>query len=277
LSKREGNLTEDILGCAVSTQSANDCISELANWISNGEKGRYFVCANPHSLEVARGDSLFHEALKEAALTIPDGIGIVLASKMLGGSIRERVTGSDIFLGLSSRLNQAGGYRYFFLGSTEDTLGKICEKMGTEFPKIGVAGTYSPPFREEFSDEENKLMLEAINRAGPDVLWVGMTAPKQEKWIYLNRSELNVSLICPVGGVFDYFAGTVKRAHPFFQKIGLEWFPRMLRNPRRLWRRNFISNPSFLKRVAVSLMASDKTVVARDRESEGLMEKFYER
>ena len=94
-------------------------------------------------------------------------------------------------------------------------------------------------------------MRDAINEARPDVLWVGMTAPKQEKWIYENRSGLDVKFIGPIGAVFDFYAGSVKRSHPLFQRMGLEWLPRLIRQPRRLWRRNFISNPSFLLRVAL--------------------------
>jgi N-acetylglucosaminyldiphosphoundecaprenol N-acetyl-beta-D-mannosaminyltransferase len=119
--------------------------------------------------------------------------------------------------------------------------------------------------------------VEAINCARPDVLWVGMTAPKQEKWAYLNRAQLNVPFIGPVGAVFDYFAGTAKRAHPFFQEMSLEWFPRLLREPGRLWKRNLVSSPSFLARVMVTLIVSQKPIPHRHPESDGLMEKFYER
>ena len=264
--------TEDILGCPITKGSKHDCISEIHQWILGGERGRYFVCANPHSLEVARRDSLFRDALKAAALAVPDGIGIVLASRILGGAIRARVTGSDIFLGLSSLLNQYDGYRYFFLGSTEEILRKIRQRMETDFPTIRLAGTYSPPFSAEFSDEENGLMVEAINRAEPDVLWVGMTAPKQEKWAYRHRDELNVKVIGPIGAVFDFFSGTVKRPHPFFQKTGLEWLPRLLGEPRRLWRRNLISSPSFLFRVVARLATPEQTVSERVPDGEGPME-----
>jgi N-acetylglucosaminyldiphosphoundecaprenol N-acetyl-beta-D-mannosaminyltransferase len=150
---------------------------------------------------------------------------------------------------LSAALNKEKGRRYFFLGSTEKNLIKIKEKMNEDYPNITVAGTYSPPFKPEFSEEENQLMIDAIIRARPDVLWVGMTAPKQEKWIFQNKDKLNVKFIGAIGAVFDFYSGNVKRSHPFFQKLGLEWLPRLLRQPRRLWRRNFISNPLFLLRV----------------------------
>ena len=108
---------------------------------------------------------------------------------------------------------------------------------------------YSPPFKEVFSEEENRAMIEAVNRAGPDVLWVGMTAPKQEKWIYQNKDRLNVKFIGAIGAVFDFYAGTVKRPHPWFLDHGLEWLPRLLGEPRRLWKRMFVSAPLFMARV----------------------------
>ena len=180
-------MTEDILGYAISTGSVDHCTSKIGKWIQKKEKGRYFVCANPHSLEVARRDVLFRETLKAAALIVPDGVGMVIASKILGGAIRRRVTGSEIFEGLNSLLNEVGSYSCFFLGSTEENLRKICERMKVDFPNIRIAGTYAPPFKAEFSAEDDRLMIEAINRARPDVLWIGMTAPKQEKWAYQNN------------------------------------------------------------------------------------------
>jgi len=174
-------LKENICGYLVTTLPKNKCISEISDWIHDGRKGKYFVCANPHSLEVARGDPHFDLAIRNADLIVPDGIGVVIASWILVGSLRERVTGSDIFLGLSNVLNKESKYSYFFLGSADENLAKIKDKMKIDFPDIKVAGTYSPPFKPVFTDEENTLMVEEINRVKPDVLWAGMTAPKQEK------------------------------------------------------------------------------------------------
>jgi N-acetylglucosaminyldiphosphoundecaprenol N-acetyl-beta-D-mannosaminyltransferase len=235
------------------------CVAGIIEWLKADHRGhRYFVCANPHSLEVARGDREFELAIKSADLVVPDGIGIVIASRILGGSIRERITGMDIFLGLSAALNKETGFRYFFLGSTQDNLKRIEEKMRKDFPGITISGTYSPPFKHEFSDKDNMIMVDNVNRAGSDVLWVGMTAPKQEKWIYQNRDRLNVKFIGAVGAVFDFYTGNVKRSHPAFQKMGLEWLPRLLRQPRRLWKRNFVSNPSFLMRVISSRIMGER-------------------
>ncbi len=240
---------ENILGFQISVASTDDSIAQITSWIAAKEKAKYFVCANPHSLEITRIDPFFDQAIRNADLITPDGIGIILASKILNGRILERITGSDIFFGLSKTLNQERRHRYFFLGSTEDVLDGIQQRMRKDYPNITVVGTYAPPFKHEFSENEHSQMIEAVNRTKPDVLWVGMTAPKQEKWIYQNREKLNVKFIGAIGAVFDFYAGTVKRSHPWFQRHGLEWLPRLLQEPRRLWRRNFISNPKFLMRV----------------------------
>jgi N-acetylglucosaminyldiphosphoundecaprenol N-acetyl-beta-D-mannosaminyltransferase len=207
-------------------------------------------------LVVAESDPEFSRAIRDADLTVPDGSGILIASQLLGRGIEERITGSDVFQELSQALNKEGGKKYFFLGSTDCTLNAIREKMALDYPGIEIAGTYSPPFTAEFSEEDNRSMVDAVNRVKPDVLWVGMTAPKQEKWIYRNRGQLDVKFIAAVGAVFDFYTGNVKRSHPFFQKVGLEWLPRLVREPRRLWRRNFVSSPLFLCRIIRSKFSS---------------------
>lgn len=240
---------ETIIGYPVSRLPVSDSLDLISAWLEEPKGKRAFVCANPHSLVLAERDPVFQNALRSADLVTPDGAGIVLASKILGGAIRERVTGSDIFWGLSDRLNRSGGMSYFFLGSTVETLAEIKNKMALDYPNIRFAGCYSPPYKPEFSEEDSRRMVEAVNAARPDVLWVGMTAPKQEKWIYRHRAELDVKFIGAIGAVFDFYVGKVKRSHPIFQKMGLEWLPRLLQEPRRLFRRNFVSSPVFLLRV----------------------------
>ena len=248
--------TELILGYLITRKLKEACISDIVRWIKNNERGKYFVCANPHSLEVAIADPDFQKALNNADLITPDGVGIIIASKILGGRISSRITGSDIFWKLSETLNKNGNYSYFFLGSTYSNLEKIKRRMNGEFPNIEIAGTFSPPFKSEFTKQDNRLMIEKINRVKPDVLWVGMTAPKQEKWIYTNKGNLDVKFIGAIGAVFDFYTDTVTRSHPWFQKHGLEWLPRFLKQPRRLWRRNFVSNPMFLLRILWQRYAS---------------------
>lgn len=242
---------DNILGYRIACSKVNACIEQILCWIETGQCAKYFVCVNPHALEVARKDKIFLNAIKEADLVVPDGIGIVIASKILGRRIRERVTGSDIFWNLCLALNRQGGFRCFFLGATDETLLKIFEKMKLDFPSIEVGGVYSPPFKPEFSPDDDRLMIEAVNRVKPDVLWVGMTAPKQEKWIFHNKNHLDVKFIGAVGAVFDFYAGNIKRSPQWFLNHGLEWLPRLLQEPRRLWKRTLISAPLFLTRVVV--------------------------
>jgi N-acetylglucosaminyldiphosphoundecaprenol N-acetyl-beta-D-mannosaminyltransferase len=243
--------TEPILGYRVCTLDIAGSVATIVAWLDAGEQRKVFVCANPHSLVTAGGDPVFQNAIHAADMVTPDGSGILLASWLLGGNIRERVTGSDIFRELSTHFEkyQPDQRNYFFLGASDKTLRTICEKFAAEFPHIRISGTYSPPYKPEFSAEDDQRMVDAINAAKPDVLWVGMTAPKQEKWIMRNHDQLEVGFIGAVGAVFDFYAGNVKRSHPIFQRLGLEWLPRLLQEPRRLWRRNFVSSPIFLAKV----------------------------
>lgn len=240
---------EDLLGYPVCAHSRLDCVADVVSWIEQAPAEascRSLTCINPHSYVLALDDQRFAQALRTADWLIPDGAGIILASKLLGRRIRERVTGSDIFSGVQEALNRRGGYRVFFLGSTEETLADIRQCMARDYPNIVVAGTYSPPFKAEFSAADNRQMIAAIRAAAPDVVWVGMTAPKQEKWLYEHRAELNVKFAAAIGAVFDFYTGRVKRSHPLFQRLGLEWLPRLLQQPRRLWRRMFVSAPIFV-------------------------------
>ena len=255
--------TENIIGFPISTEPLDALVDRSLSWIASAERGHYFVCANPHSLEVARQDALFAQAIFEADFVVPDGVGIVYASRLLGGVIRQRIAGADLFRAVNARLSAEGGRRCFFLGSTPGNLENIRRRMASEYPGVELSGCYSPPFKPAFSTEESKEMVDAVNVARPDLLWVGMTAPKQETWVSAHRSELDVKFIGPVGAVFDFFTGNVPRSSPWFLDHGLEWLPRLLRQPGRLWRRNFVSSPAFLLRVLRQRFAAG-TLQGRD-------------
>jgi N-acetylglucosaminyldiphosphoundecaprenol N-acetyl-beta-D-mannosaminyltransferase len=126
--------------------------------------------------------------------------------------------------------------------------------MSKDYPNIRFAGSYSPPYKDDYDEKELDEMIEIINQAHPDILWVGMTAPKQEKWIYQNLHRLDIRFAAAIGAVFDFYTGRVKRSHPIFQKLGLEWLPRLVQQPKRLWRRTFISAPIFIWNVLWALV-----------------------
>lgn len=205
---------------------------------------------NAHSYNTARRDGLFAEALQKGDALIPDGASIVMACRWLKAKSRpeERIAGWDLFEMEMDRLNRTGG-KCFFMGSSEKVLALIRKRAETVYPHITVE-TYSPPYKPEFSDEENRAIIEAINRADPDLLWIGMTAPKQEKWVYTHWDELDIRCHTgTIGAVFDFFAGTVERAPEWWQRHSLEWLYRLLKEPKRMWRRYIIGNALFLLNV----------------------------
>lgn len=225
---------------------ADSCLDDIARSIASGRKHTWVACLNPHSYAVALEDREYNMALHEATWLVPDGIGVVKASRLWGRGVRERITGQDVFLGLSARLDRTGNASAFFLGSSEENLEEMVRRYSADFPNITIAGYYSPPYKAEFSDEDLKVMLERVNAHPVTVLWVGMTAPKQEKWIYANLKKTNASVAAAIGAVFDFYTGKVARPHPLTQRLGLEWLVRLLGEPKRLWKRTFVSLPRFI-------------------------------
>jgi N-acetylglucosaminyldiphosphoundecaprenol N-acetyl-beta-D-mannosaminyltransferase len=234
-----------ILGYDVFAHASERCVAEMAAAIARGGRPRWLACLNPHSYVVALDRPDFAAALAAADWLVADGAGVVLASRVLGAAVSGRVTGSDVFEGLSRRLD-ADGARVFFLGADEGTLGLVRGRYEREHPRLTVAGTLAPPFRPDFSPADDDAMVAAVNAARADVLWVGLGAPKQEVWIHRVIGRLDVRVVAAVGGVFDFYAGRVRRAGPALQRVGLEWLPRLVQQPRRLWRRTFVSAPVFL-------------------------------
>ena len=202
---------------------------------------------NAHSYNTAQKDALFAESLQKCDYLLPDGVSILMACKLLRlkNCPEQRSPGWDLFETEMKKLNAKGG-KVMFMGSSEYVLGLIRERSSLEYPNLSIH-TYSPPYKPEFSDEDNKAIIDAINTVDPDLLWIGMTAPKQEKWIYSHWPELNIHCHAgSIGAVFDFFAGTAPRAPFSWQKLGLEWLYRLILNPRRMWRRYVIGNPLFV-------------------------------
>lgn len=216
--------------------------------LQNIPEGKVLInTINAHSYNVARKDELFAEALTKGDYLIPDGMSVVKACKWLHAKSqpKERIAGADLFEYEMDRLNKKCG-TVMFMGSSEKTLAKIVEQAAKVYPNLKVV-TYSPPYKPEFDEADNKAIVDAINMANPDLLWIGMTAPKQEKWTYSHWNELNIHChVGTIGAVFDFFAGNTKRAPQWWQKHGLEWLYRLIKEPRRMWRRYIIGNTVFL-------------------------------
>lgn len=202
---------------------------------------------NAHSYNTAQKDKRFAEALINGDALIPDGASIVKACKWIDAQSKpkERIAGWDLFSMEMERLNAKGG-KCFFMGSSEKVLELVKRRTEVDYPNITVE-TYSPPYKPEFTTEENKAIIDSINQANPDLLWIGMTAPKQEKWAYGHWNELNIHCHTgTIGAVFDFFAGTVKRAPLWWQRHSLEWLYRLIKEPKRMWRRYIVGNTLFI-------------------------------
>lgn len=232
---------------------------------------------NAHSYNTARKDKLFAEALTNGDVLIPDGVSIVKACRWIKAKSlpKERIAGWDLFEFEMNKLEECGMNNssldnsqsasadhstfntqhsplrspqrtVMFMGSSQKVLDLIVKRAAEVYPHLKIV-TYSPPYKPELSEEDNKAIVEAINAADPDLLWIGMTAPKQEKWTYSHWNELNIHChVGTIGAVFDFFAGTVERAPMWWQRHGLEWLYRLLKEPKRMWRRYIIGNTLFL-------------------------------
>jgi N-acetylglucosaminyldiphosphoundecaprenol N-acetyl-beta-D-mannosaminyltransferase len=203
-----------------------------------------FACANPHSLAVADRDAEFRSALQQADAVVADGAGLTAVARLCGRDVGPRITGSDYFSGLMRALDVRGG-RVAFFGSKLEVLDLLVARCRREFPRVTIATAISPPFGEWTASRDAEF-LEQIRAADVDVLWVGMTAPKQEKWVQRHVATLPARLVGSIGAVFDYYAGTVQRAPDWICNAGLEWAYRFAREPARLWQRNVISGPRFV-------------------------------
>lgn len=210
--------------------------SDILDKISiNNGTCRVINTISPNSYGITTKDVEFKKALQTSDFLVLDGVYFAIASLLLQGKNIKRNQGPDVFDHFISRLNKVGG-KAFFLGSTEQTLEKIKIHCQERYPNIEV-NSYSPPFKKEFSFEDNTLMVSKINAFKPDILFIGMTCPKQEKWAIQNREKLNAGLAIAIGNVFDWFAGTQKAIHPFWFKIRLGWLIRIFLRP-EVFRRN---------------------------------------
>ena len=220
---------------------------------------------NAHSYNTALKDEAFAEALMLGDVLIPDGASIVKACRWMGAKSqpKERIAGWDLFVYEMERLNGLAGnekteekkrQRVMFLGSSEKVLALIKERAAKDYPHLEVV-TYSPPYKETFSKEDDERMIKAINDVKPELLWIGMTAPKQEKWTYRHWNELDIDCHAgTIGAVFDFYAGTAKRAPQWWQEHSLEWLYRLIKEPRRMWKRYLVGNVLFLWNILTNEM-----------------------
>jgi len=234
----------DILGIPIAMTDYAEAMDVMDGMIERAERGR--VCAVAvHAVMVAQRDSGMRRALVESTLTVPDGMPLVWAANILGEDLPNRVYGPELMSRYSDRCAEAGHGIWLYGGRDQGSLVQLALSLRQKHPGIKIVGGYSPPFRE-LSEEEEDALAEQINASEPDVLWVGIGVPKQEKWMARMRDRLNVPVMCGVGAAFDFHAGRISQAPRWMQERGLEWTYRIAQEPRRLLPRYLYYNPRFL-------------------------------
>lgn len=235
--------TVDVLGVRVSAIDMAQALQAIDGWIAS--RTPHYVCVTGvHGVMESQRDEELRRIHNSAGLVTPDGMPLVWLSRLMGFSQVERVYGPDLMLAVC-KLSVERGYRHFFYGGAPGVAEKLRVRLKARFPGLKVAGTYSPPFRP-LTPEEDREIVERINAAQPDILWVGISTPKQERWMAEHVGRLSLPVLVGVGAAFDFHAGLKKQAPAWIQRSGLEWLFRLIMEPRRLWRRYLINNPWFL-------------------------------
>lgn len=232
-----------ILGVSIDNVTLTEALKIIEKAVI-GRSNIYVTTPNTDHVMLFNKDTEFKKVYGEAALVVPDGMPIVWASKFLGMPLKERVCGSDLVPAIC-RLSAERGYKLFFLGGRPGAAAKAKENLEKEYPAIKINGVYSPTFDFDSNLEENNKITAMIKESKPDILFVGLGAPKQEKWIYEHYKILNIPVSIGVGATFEFISGMVRRAPRWMQKTGLEWFWRLLMEPKRLWKRYLIDDMKF--------------------------------
>ena len=233
----------DVLGVGISPVTMQTTLDILESWI-NGRSKRYVCVTGVHGVMESQTDEGLRRIHNESGLTTPDGVPMVWACHWAGRKETQRVYGPDLMLEVCARGAQEG-WRMFFCGGKPGTAERLSQRLATRFPGLAVAGSYSPPFgpQDEAAEAE---MLAMIDAAHPDIVWIGLSTPKQEHWMATYRSRLEAPVLIGVGAAFDIHAGELRQAPSWLQERGLEWLYRLIREPRRLWRRYLRNNPRFV-------------------------------
>jgi len=233
----------NVLGVGISAVDLEYTLACIDGWIHRRE--RQYVClATVHGVMECQRDPSLRSVFNTSGLTTPDGMPLVWLSWLHGLRHVQRVYGPDLMLALCER-SVRQGYRHYFYGGAPGVAEKLAGRLRQRFPELQIAGTYTPPFRAMTADEDAEA-IQAINRAGPDIVWVGLGSPKHDRWMATHVGRLTASVLIGVGAAFDFHAGRKRQAPRWIQRGGLEWLFRLSQEPRRLWRRYLIDNPLFV-------------------------------
>jgi N-acetylglucosaminyldiphosphoundecaprenol N-acetyl-beta-D-mannosaminyltransferase len=244
--------TRDILGIPIAMTDYAQAMDVMDGMIARRDRG-YVCCAPVHALMVAQRDAEARDALRNSSVVVPDGMPLVWAANLMGESLRDRVYGPELMERYNERCRDHGHRVWLYGGRDQGSLAQLALNMHKANPGMRIVGGYSPPFRPLTESEEDEIARQ-INAARPDVLWVGIGVPKQEKWMARMRDKLDVPVMLGTGAAFDFLAGRVSQAPPWMQRRGLEWMYRIAQEPRRLLPRYLYYNPAFVAAVGRQLL-----------------------
>jgi len=240
----------NILGVGVSAIDRARALEIIDHWVARREQ--HYVCVTGvHGIMESHRDEGLRRIHNRAGLVTPDGMPLVWLSWLSGQRHVERVYGPDLMLACCERPS-IRRYRHFFYGGAKGVAQRLADRLGSRFPGLIVAGTYTPPFGP-LSTEEDQAIVQQINEADPDIVWVGLSTPKQERWMHAHVRRLHAPVLIGVGAAFDFHAGLKRQAPRWIQRSGLEWLFRLATEPRRLWRRYLSNNPAFIWRVLLQV------------------------
>ena len=255
----------NILGVGVSAIDPPAALRTIDRWIASGE--RHYVCVSGvHGVMESQRDATLRRIHNRAGLVTPDGMPLVWLSRLKGHRTVARVYGPDLMLDCC-RLSVERGYRHFLYGGMEGVPELLAGKLTTRFPGLQIVGSYSPPFRA-LTPAEDEAIVRRINEAEPDIVWIGLSTPKQERWMAEHRDRLRAPVLIGVGAAFDFHAGLKRQAPGWMRRSGLEWLFRLVTEPRRLWKRYLVNNPLFLGRLLHQTLRQHEYEAVRRRDVE---------
>jgi N-acetylglucosaminyldiphosphoundecaprenol N-acetyl-beta-D-mannosaminyltransferase len=241
-----------ILGVHVNAVQISDVIAHMQDWIAKRAECRTIAVTGMHGIMEAHHDGAFKNILNSSSLVVPDGMPLVWLARLKGHGLKRRVYGPELMMDFCE-ISASKGYRHFLYGGAPGVAEKLAEELTNQFPGLVIAGTCSPPFRPVM-DEEDEEIIRQISAAQPDVLWVGLSTPKQERWMDAHRARLNIPVLVGVGAAFDIHSGQKKQAPAWMREHGLEWFFRLVQEPKRLWRRYLVYGSEFIFWVTLDLL-----------------------
>jgi len=228
----------ELFGLRFHNVDLDEAVDRIELLLRTNRHGLVLTPNTDHIVKLSR-DSSFRKAYRRGVMIVADGTPVVWASRLLGEPLKARVAGATLLPALCERAAQRG-WKLYFLGGKPGAAYHAATRLTKQFPGLRVIGTYAPPFGFESDRSESQRIITEIRAAGPDILFIGVGAPKQEKWSAAHLEALGVPLICCTGAAFDFAAGVVRRAPLWMQRMGLEWMFRLLHEPKRLWRRYLV-------------------------------------